>query len=45
MKICHSVGAVSRFTGGLSEARRNLDAFLEAGYRGYAEKRGEPTSL
>ena len=43
MKIDHSVGAVARFAGGLAAARRNLDAFLNKGFQGYAEKRGEPS--
>ena len=42
LKVDQSVRPVRRFTGGLSAARANLDAFLAVGFNGYKEKRGAP---
>jgi deoxyribodipyrimidine photo-lyase len=42
LQVDQSVGPVRRFHGGLSAARRRLEAFLDDGFRGYKEKRGEP---
>lgn len=41
-KVDQSVGPVRRLQGGLSNARRRLAGFLEAGFDGYAENRSEP---
>ena len=42
LTIDGSVGPVARFTGGLSAARERLARFLDGGFDGYAESRGQP---
>ena len=42
LKVDHSIGAVQRFTGGLSEARAQLRVFLRRHFDGYSEGRSAP---
>jgi deoxyribodipyrimidine photo-lyase len=45
LKLDRSVGPVRRFRGGTSEARRHLEAFLQAKLDGYADGRSEPAAF
>ncbi len=42
LKLDHAVAPVGRLTGGTSEARRRLEAFLDDDFAGYADGRNQP---
>ncbi len=44
LDVDRSVAPVERFTGGTTEARRRLAAFLDEGLAGYADGRNEPAN-